>query len=182
MTQRTTYRVRVAGQDLDVTIEATEQGLVGQVGEQRWVVRWRARGPHAYTLTRGDAQEEVLVAATAEGYWVALAGYQAQVSVVDARALRLAAALPRPAARRGRYELRAPMPGRVLTVRVAPGELVARGAVVATLEAMKMENELRAPEPGRVVAVHVREGEAVEHGALLLVLEPAEEPPGGASE
>ncbi len=64
------------------------------------------------------------------------------------------------------------MPGRVVAVRVAPGDVVERNALVAILEAMKMENELRAPRPGRVADVRVAEGDTVEHGALLVVLEP----------
>ena len=63
------------------------------------------------------------------------------------------------------------MPGRVVSVRVSVGEAVERNALLAILEAMKMENELRAPAPGRVTDVRVAEGDTVEHGALLVRLE-----------
>src|SRR5690554_4309294 len=55
-------------------------------------------------------------------------------------------------------ELRAPMPGLVLSVLVEPGQAVAEGAGLVVLEAMKMENELRAPAAGTVAAVHVEPG------------------------
>jgi biotin carboxyl carrier protein len=114
-------------------------------------------------------------AAAGSAYWVALGGYQEPALVVGARAWRLAAALPRRAGAAIRLDVRAPMPGRVVSVRVAVGALVERGDLVITLEAMKMENELRAAGPGRVQAVHVREGDTVEHGALLLVLAPLDD-------
>jgi biotin carboxyl carrier protein len=64
------------------------------------------------------------------------------------------------------------MPGRVVRLSVAVGDIVAPGAVVAVLEAMKMENDVRSVGGGRVTAVVVQEGVAVESGALLVQLEP----------
>ena len=75
-------------------------------------------------------------------YWVALGGYQESARVAGARARRLAAALPRRPGAALRLDVRAPMPGRVVSVRVAVGAAVERGDLVLTLEAMKMENEL----------------------------------------
>jgi len=66
---------------------------------------------------------------------------------------------------------RAPMPGRVLAVRTAPGERVAKGQVLVVLEAMKMEHEVRAPEDGVVKEIPVEPGQQVDAGALLVVLE-----------
>jgi acetyl/propionyl-CoA carboxylase alpha subunit len=66
---------------------------------------------------------------------------------------------------------RAPMPGRVLAVRTAPGERVSKGQVLVVLEAMKMEHEVRAPEDGVVQEIPVEPGQQVDAGALLVVLE-----------
>jgi biotin carboxyl carrier protein len=74
-------------------------------------------------------------------------------------------------ARTGRSELRAVIPGRILTVSIAPGDRVAAGQQVMSVEAMKMQNELRAPRDGVVVSVEVGPGRTVEVGDLLLVLE-----------
>ncbi|GIX17043.1 MAG: 3-methylcrotonyl-CoA carboxylase subunit alpha [Rhodothalassiaceae bacterium] len=70
----------------------------------------------------------------------------------------------------GPGELRAPMPGRVLALKVKEGEAVERDAVLLVLEAMKMEHPLRAPRAGIVRKLAVREGDQVEEGALLLAL------------
>ena len=72
--------------------------------------------------------------------------------------------------------LRAPLPGRVVRLRARAGDEVAAGAVLAILEAMKMEHQVTAPHAGRVAAVLVEEGQAVEAGAVLAVVEPAETP------
>jgi pyruvate carboxylase subunit B len=63
------------------------------------------------------------------------------------------------------------MPGLVVRVQVEAGQVVAAGAGVVVLEAMKMENELRAAAVGTVRAVRVRPGEAVEKGQVLVEYE-----------
>ncbi|RMF70747.1 MAG: 3-methylcrotonyl-CoA carboxylase, partial [Alphaproteobacteria bacterium] len=76
----------------------------------------------------------------------------------------------------GPGELRAPMPGKVLALKVKEGEAVDRDAVLLVLEAMKMEHPLRAPRNGVVARLSVKEGDQVEEGTLLLVLaEPDED-------
>ena len=67
--------------------------------------------------------------------------------------------------------IRAPMPGRVLKLLVAPGDVIALGAGVAIVEAMKMENELSAPRAGTVKRVLVGVGDTVERDAVLVELE-----------
>jgi 3-methylcrotonyl-CoA carboxylase alpha subunit len=65
----------------------------------------------------------------------------------------------------------APMPGRVLQVLVAPGDVVARGAVLLVLEAMKVQMRIAAPAEGTVAAMRCAVGDLVEDGAELVTLE-----------
>jgi 3-methylcrotonyl-CoA carboxylase alpha subunit len=65
----------------------------------------------------------------------------------------------------------APMPGRVLQLLVAPGDAVARGAVLLVLEAMKVQMRITAPAAGTVAAIRCAVGELVEDGAELVTLE-----------
>lgn len=67
--------------------------------------------------------------------------------------------------------LRSPMPGRVVSVLVKPGDKVAKGAALLVLEAMKMEHTIVAPSAGKVVAIHYAAGEQVAEGAQLAELE-----------
>jgi pyruvate carboxylase len=64
----------------------------------------------------------------------------------------------------------APMPGSVATVAVTVGQKVARGDVVVTLEAMKMETAVRAEQDGQVAEVLARPGLAVDAKDLLVVI------------
>jgi pyruvate carboxylase len=62
------------------------------------------------------------------------------------------------------------MPGAVATINVAVGQRVARGDVVTTLEAMKMEAAVRAEIDGEVAEVLVQPGMQVDAKDLLVVL------------
>jgi pyruvate carboxylase len=64
----------------------------------------------------------------------------------------------------------APMPGVVASIAVARGARVQRGAVLLTLEAMKMETAVRAESDGEVAEVLVQAGQAVDVKELLMVL------------
>ena len=64
----------------------------------------------------------------------------------------------------------APMPGRVVSVLVEPGDSVHEKQGVIVLEAMKMQNEVRAGRPGIVTDVRVTKGTAVDAGAVLVVI------------
>ncbi len=74
----------------------------------------------------------------------------------------------------GALAVRAPMTGMLAAILVRPGDRVASGQAVATLEAMKMEVTLSAPEGGIVRSVAREPGAIVAEGTLLLLLDPAE--------
>lgn len=71
----------------------------------------------------------------------------------------------------GASRVEAPIPGKVVAVRVEVGDEVAAGHSLVVLEAMKMENELVAERAGTVAAVHVTPGTTVEAGTVLVELE-----------
>ena len=73
--------------------------------------------------------------------------------------------------------LTAPMPGRIVSVLVAPGESVREGQALVVLEAMKMEHTLAAPADGAVEEVRFAPGDLVDEAAELVVLA-APPPPG----
>ena len=82
-----------------------------------------------------------------------------------------ASAAPAPqAAAAGAVTVSAPMPGKILDVRVSAGQAVKRGDVLMILEAMKMENEIVSPQDGTVASIQVSVGSAVEAGDTLASL------------
>ncbi|MBX7251199.1 MAG: biotin/lipoyl-binding protein [Candidatus Promineofilum sp.] len=70
--------------------------------------------------------------------------------------------------RSGDGRVKAPIPGLISRVLVAPGESVVAGQALVILEAMKMENEIRAPFDGVVSSVSANIGETVLRGQVLV--------------
>jgi acetyl-CoA/propionyl-CoA carboxylase biotin carboxyl carrier protein len=71
----------------------------------------------------------------------------------------------------GTAEVVAPMPGSVVEVHAAVGDVLDAGAPIVTLEAMKMEHAVSAPTAGRLAELLVGRGDQVARGQLLAVLE-----------
>jgi biotin carboxyl carrier protein len=65
-------------------------------------------------------------------------------------------------------DLKAPMPGLVLTVLVKPGDSVKKNDPVLILEAMKMENVIKASGDAVVKSIAAEQGKPVEKGQLLV--------------
>ena len=65
-------------------------------------------------------------------------------------------------------EVKVPMPGNILDVKVAAGASVKAGDVLVILEAMKMENEIVAPQDGTVASINVHKGDTVNSGDTLV--------------
>jgi pyruvate carboxylase len=65
----------------------------------------------------------------------------------------------------------AAMPGMVVTVAVQPGDQVAKGQKLMTLEAMKMEATIYAERDGKIAQVLVKAGTPVQTGDLLVAFE-----------
>jgi biotin carboxyl carrier protein len=147
------YRVVISGEACEIGAERTgEFGLSLITADAAGVSREAHVVPSA---VRG----EVLV--TLGGRTVAV--------VVNGRTRRRGAAAD--AGRAGLQPVVAPMPGRVVRVLVAAGDLVAVRQAVVVVEAMKMENELRSPKAGTVREVAVAPGTSVEAGRVLVVIE-----------
>lgn len=111
-------------------------------------------------VTVDGLRAEYVVAAADGRIWLAGAG---RIAVVD----EVAEEPVRPdEAHSGDAELTSPMPGSVVAVGVSDGDDVAAGAVVVTVEAMKMEHALTSPVDGAVELL-VAVGDQVKVGQLL---------------
>lgn len=119
---------------------------------------------HRVVARRGGRGEYVL--------WVD--GWRFEGDALDerTRAIReIAAASKGPA---GPAPIIAPMPGLIVRINAAVGDVVQAGQGLVVMEAMKMENELRAQTGGRVKSIAAAPGNAVEKGTILIELESTE--------
>ncbi len=80
-------------------------------------------------------------------------------------------AAPAPAANVSGTEVKSPMPGTVLDVKVNVGDTIEKGSPVIVLEAMKMENDVVASESGKIASINVKKGDSLESGSLIAVIQ-----------
>jgi geranyl-CoA carboxylase alpha subunit len=143
---------------------------------------------HAYRVAIGDTTAAIALQGAVDGRLaVEIDGVRATIAAVVGNGIA-EIALPEfdlvardatgdPAASAGGGSdgvVRSPMNGRVVAVNVAPGQTVARGVVVAAVEAMKMEHAIEAPVAGKVVEVPVAAGAQVTPGTVLVRIEPGQ--------
>jgi len=65
----------------------------------------------------------------------------------------------------------APMPGKVIDLKVKKGSKVKSGDTLVILEAMKMEQSIKASKDGVIDEVFISKGDQVENGAVLMIME-----------
>jgi biotin carboxyl carrier protein len=135
-----------------------------------WAFEWVDRHQRVAVLRRGSERELVAVDGAAGEWVVTIRGRRIPVSVRSHRDRLLAETTQAVARSAGPAEVRASLPGLVVRVAVAPGDTVAAGDPLVSIEAMKMQNEIRAPRAGQVTAVEVEPGQTIAGGALLIRL------------
>ncbi|MBO4762767.1 MAG: biotin/lipoyl-binding protein [Lachnospiraceae bacterium] len=117
-----------------------------------------------YTITVNGVAYDVIVE---EGNGSA-APVAAPVKAAAPKAAPAKAAAP--AAGAGANKIKAPMPGKILGIKVNVGDAVKKGQVIMILEAMKMENEIVADVDGKVASIDVQVGSTVEADDVLASL------------
>ena len=132
---------------------------------------WIEHGAGVGAIWTDGGKATVLVEGGPRDWVVTLRGRRIGVTVRSWRDRILADAAVGAHRPHGPAEVRATLPGLVLSVAVAHGTEVSEGDPLLTVEAMKMQNEIRAPRSGRVVAVEAQPGQTVSAGAVLIRLE-----------
>ena len=99
---------------------------------------------------------------------VASAPCVAPVQVAQAMPKVVAPVAPAPVASTGAHKGVAPMPGKIVDVKVSVGQTIKEGDLVAILEAMKMENEIFASASGTVASVNTSAGNMVEANDVII--------------
>jgi 3-methylcrotonyl-CoA carboxylase alpha subunit len=157
-------RLRAGEETREVAVTPAAEGFSVEVGGERFSLGIEATGPGEFVLVEGDRRETFHCVGDGDVVHVFWRGFAYRLTEEKEGARR--------SSRTTGFGLEAPMPGRVIAVRVAPGQRVARGEELLVVEAMKMENTLRAPRAGVVKTVAARVGEMVAPGVALVELEP----------
>jgi excisionase family DNA binding protein len=140
-----------------------------------WADGWRLNAPAVRRLRHGDEERSVAPTTLDDPPAVAREGRTIHVDV-DGQSLEFHAAPPptieeavrhATSAGDGVAALVAPMPGRVIAIRVRVGDPVRAHAAVVVIEAMKMEHAVVAPTDGTVASLAVEEGQQVQRGDVL---------------
>jgi biotin carboxyl carrier protein len=121
-----------------------------------------------YSLIIGGKSYEAYVYPGDDDYQVLLKGHSFSVKVEDEREKRLRAAGGSTVSESTDFHLKSPMPGMVVALPVAEGEIVRKGQVLVILESMKMQNELKSPRDGTLTRIKVKTGDRVEQRQTLL--------------
>lgn len=162
------YNARVA--DHDYAVDILSDSTLSINGHIYHVNIQNIDSDQIYSLLLDDRSYEIFVNRTDAGYDVLVAGERHEVTVEDEYTQRLTSLGGKTRGPKGEAQVKAPMPGLVVSVRAEEGQQVKSGQGLLILEAMKMENELRAPWNGTIKSVKVNAGQTVEQGQLLMVI------------
>lgn len=162
MATRNMHVVRVGDERLSVEIgQAGELHIAGLDGE--WTVT-ATPDEGGYLVEQGETRHRVFVAGEGDRVQAFVDGEVYEMEVErEGRSSR--------AAGRSHVDpLTVPMPARVVSIFVSEGQVVTRGELLVTLEAMKMQLPLKAPRDGTVRAITCREGDLVQPGTPVVEL------------
>lgn len=167
----TSYLVERGDAQQTVTI-ASDDGATAtiSIGGATLQVTLHTLPDGTFSVQSGGSRRRMRTFSEGGDRWLCEGPRQGRFSVRDERTSWLDADGAGAGAGGGRVA--ASMPGRVVKLAVAIGDVVAAGDILLVLEAMKMENDIKAKAAGVVVQIAVKMGDAVENGQLLLQLEP----------
>ncbi|XP_045557571.1 pyruvate carboxylase, mitochondrial isoform X1 [Salmo salar] len=133
-----------------------------KIAEEFQVEIERGKTLHIKALAVGDLNKT-----GQRGVFFELNGQLRSVLVKDNLAMKEMKFHPK-ALKSVRGQVGAPMPGKVIEVKVEPGQKVEKGQPLCVLSAMKMETVVNCPLTGVVTVIHVNTGTSLEGDDLIL--------------
>ncbi len=159
-----TFRFSAGEHQISVTVHYRKGGFVFDLPGGSAKVSGTMAPDGAISARFGDAVVHAAVARAGGELTIFEGGKSWRLAIVDP----LAAVAD---AEAGAESLTAPMPGKIIAVKVEAGAKVERGQALLVMEAMKMEHTIRAPADGTVEKIHYAVGEQVEEGVELIHFE-----------
>jgi propionyl-CoA carboxylase alpha chain len=164
--------VELDGEHIPVSIEADHNGFTAEIeGESLSIdTDWRIGNPLFEAQIDGQPRA-IAIARKASFLTLTTRGGARRLRVLTPRAATLARHMIAKVAPDMSKYLLCPMPGLVVSVAVKAGDTVEAGQVLATVEAMKMENILRAEKTGKVLQVNAKAGDSLAVDAVIMEFE-----------
>jgi biotin carboxyl carrier protein len=123
-----------------------------------------------YLIKNGTKIREIVVGKNDDGTFHVRVGENLfDIGVADPKRLRGRSSAA--GEQDGVAEIKTAMPGKIVRVLVAAGDVVEKGDGIIVVEAMKMQNELKSPKNGTVVEIRFAEGSTAAAGDVLVTIE-----------
>jgi acetyl/propionyl-CoA carboxylase alpha subunit len=167
------YMINIDDREYDIHVEYRQAGFEVTLGDKHMTVNANDLGGSRSILLIDNCAHEVDVRSS--GYsarrTVFMHGVEIPVEIEEYNLARLRKTVGMAAAGTAMADVKAPMPGLVLEVKVEPGQEVKKGEALVVIEAMKMENIIKAVSDAKVSRVAVEKGASVEKNDLLIEFE-----------
>ena len=158
------FRIKIG--ENEYRIEITESGIkINDEDIQADLLQLNEAG--LYLMNHGDDKLELHMKVEGESSYLVMADGKQILAQVESERDQVKSRV----VSASDNELRAPMPGLVISVNVEIGQQVQEGQPVCVLESMKMQMAIHAPKDGIVKDILVSSDQKVEKDSLLVVLE-----------
>ena len=153
------------------TVSVSEDGTV-QMGNREYITEILSISKNAYVLHIGNSVFEITSNKLAKDRFGIIVDACYFDASVRTRLQETADELQKNKTKLIHHSnVKAPMPGLLLKLKVKEGDDIQLGQSILILEAMKMENELRSPASGTVKKIFFSEGQSVEKESVILTIE-----------
>ncbi|MCB2179926.1 biotin/lipoyl-binding protein [bacterium] len=158
------YRIMIG--ENEYLIDISESGILIN-GEEIEASLFQLNEAGLYLLNHGEDKLELHMRVEGGNSYLVMAdGKQVLAQVTSDRGQQKSSAV-----KSSDKDLRAPMPGLVISVNVAEGDQVEDGDVVCVLESMKMQMAIHAPLGGTIKEVAIMAEQRVEKDERLVLIE-----------
>jgi propionyl-CoA carboxylase alpha chain len=167
----TRWVVSIDGKLFSVLIKPAGKGFNIKVENEKLFIRsdW-ILGSRLFKGTLNNRTIGVKIEHTVSGYFLVHAGTKVNVTVRTPRIAELEKFMPIKECKKNDKEIKAPLSGRIVSIKVSLNEEVQVGQDIISMEAMKMENYIHAETKAIVDKILVKEGENVIAGQLIVTL------------
>jgi propionyl-CoA carboxylase alpha chain len=166
------YFVTIDGESFDLKVDADADGATIQIGDNSYQVEGAYRpGAGVQQFQVNGQPMSFRIQQLKDQLVLSRHGREVRTRAMNRREHEFYSLMPEKVAADTSSMVISPMPGKVLSVNVKPGDKLDAGAEVCVLEAMKMENVLYAEKECVVQEILVVAGDTVEADQLLVQLE-----------